>query len=82
VVLPYNIPSALLLLIAIVIAVAAAGSGQIYVHRRFSDQDFVQHKDLEFSSHVSSFHRWQSPFQARSGSQYSPMRRPIGYSKN
>jgi hypothetical protein len=46
VILLYGIPSALLLLIAIVIAVAAAGAGQIYVHRRFSDQDFVQHNEV------------------------------------
>ncbi len=38
----YRIPSAILLLVAVVVAITAACSGQLYVHRRFSSQDFVQ----------------------------------------
>jgi hypothetical protein len=42
----YSIPAALLLLFAVVIAIAAAGGGQIYVHHRFSSQDFVAHNEV------------------------------------
>ncbi len=42
----YSSPSAILLLVAMAIAVAAAVGGQIYVHRRFSEQDFVQHNEV------------------------------------
>jgi hypothetical protein len=42
----YRIPSILLLLLAIIVAVSAACGGQIYVHRRFHSQDFVQHNDV------------------------------------
>jgi hypothetical protein len=39
----YRVPSLILLLASIVVAVVVAGGGQIYVHHRFRDQDFVQH---------------------------------------
>ena len=42
----YSVPSLILLLAAIVVAVAVAGGGQIYVHHRFRDQDFVQHNEV------------------------------------
>jgi hypothetical protein len=42
----YSIPSAVLLLAVIAIAVTTACAGQTYVHRRFSDQDFVQHNEV------------------------------------
>jgi len=42
----YRIPSAILLLVAIAVAITAACSGQLYVHRRFASQDFVQHNDV------------------------------------
>jgi cytochrome c oxidase assembly factor CtaG len=42
----YSIPSVVLLLAAIAIAVTTACAGQTYVHRRFSDQDFVQHNEV------------------------------------
>lgn len=42
----YSIPALVLLLIAIVVAVAFAGGGQLYLHRRFRDADFVQHNEV------------------------------------
>ncbi|MBV8362850.1 MAG: DUF4239 domain-containing protein [Deltaproteobacteria bacterium] len=42
----YSIPAALLLLFAVITAIAAAGGGQIYVHHRFSSQDFVAHNEV------------------------------------
>jgi hypothetical protein len=42
----YNIPAALLLVSSIIMAITAAGCGQIYVHRRFSSQDFVAHNEV------------------------------------
>ncbi len=42
----YRIPSTLLLLVAIATAVGAACGGQLYVHRRFGSEDFVQHNDV------------------------------------
>jgi Protein of unknown function (DUF4239) len=42
----YRIPSAVLLLLAISVAVSAACGGQLYVHRRFRSQDFVQHNEV------------------------------------
>jgi len=42
----YGIPSAILLVIAMAVAITAACSGQIYLHRRFSSQDFVQHNEV------------------------------------
>lgn len=41
-----NIPAALLLLGALAMAIIAAGAGQIYVHRRFSSQDFIAHNEV------------------------------------
>ena len=41
-----DIPAVLLLLCAVVIAIVAAGAGQIYVHRRFSSQDFIAHNEV------------------------------------
>jgi len=42
----YSVPAALLLFAAVVIAIAVFGAGQIYVHRRFSSQDFVAHNEV------------------------------------
>ena len=42
----YSVPAALLLFAAVVIAIAVFGAGQIYVHRRFSRQDFVAHNEV------------------------------------
>lgn len=42
----YNVPPVLLLAIALVLAVALAAGGQVYVHRRFRGQDFVQHNEV------------------------------------
>ena len=42
----YSVPAPVLLLLAIVAAVALAGGGQIFVHRRFSTADFVQHNEV------------------------------------
>jgi hypothetical protein len=42
----YSIPSAVLLLAAMVVSISVACGGQIYVHRRFSSQDFVQHNEV------------------------------------
>jgi len=42
----YSVPAALLLFTAVVIAIAVFGAGQIYVHRRFSSQDFVAHNEV------------------------------------
>jgi hypothetical protein len=42
----YSLPAALLLVAAVVIAIAVFGGGQIYVHRRFSSQDFVAHNEV------------------------------------
>lgn len=41
-----NVPAWLLLFCALAIAIAAAGAGQIYVHRRFSSQDFIAHNEV------------------------------------
>src|SRR5579862_131625 len=41
-----GIPAALLLFLALAIAIAAAGAGQMYVHRRFSRQDFIAHNEV------------------------------------
>jgi Protein of unknown function (DUF4239) len=42
----YDIPAALLLIAAIAIAIVVASTGQIYVHHRFSSQDFVAHNEV------------------------------------
>lgn len=42
----YSIPAVVLLLAAVVIAIVVAGGGQVYVHRRFSSQDFVAHNEV------------------------------------
>jgi len=42
----YNVPPLALLLAAIVLAVAVAGGGQLYIHRRFRETDFVQHNEV------------------------------------
>jgi hypothetical protein len=42
----YRVPSVVLLLVAIAVAVACACGGQLYVHRRFRSQDFVQHNEV------------------------------------
>jgi len=42
----YSMPAALLLLVAVAISVAFFGAGQIYVHARFSSQDFVAHNEV------------------------------------
>jgi hypothetical protein len=42
----YSIPAALLLLAAVMIAIAVFGGGQLYVHARFSSQDFVAHNEV------------------------------------
>jgi len=42
----YGLPAALLLALAVAISVTIAGVGQIYVHRRFSSQDFVAHNEV------------------------------------
>jgi len=42
----YSIPPGVLLLVAIVIAIAIAAGGQVYVHRHFSEHDFVQHNEV------------------------------------
>jgi hypothetical protein len=42
----YSIPAAVLLLFAVLIAIVIAGSGQTWVHHRFSRQDFVAHNEV------------------------------------
>ncbi|HZV78612.1 MAG TPA: hypothetical protein VFF60_03255 [Candidatus Binatus sp.] len=42
----YLLPPPLLLIIALVVAVALACAGQIWVHRRFSSQEFVRHNEV------------------------------------
>lgn len=42
----YNVPPLALLLAATVLAVAVAGGGQLYIHRRFRETDFVQHNEV------------------------------------
>lgn len=42
----YSVPAALLLCIAVLAAIAVFGGGQIYVHARFSSQDFVAHNEV------------------------------------
>ena len=42
----YNIPSVVLLLFALAVGISVACGGQIYVHRRFRSQDFVQHNEV------------------------------------
>lgn len=42
----YSIPSALLLLVALVVGISVTCGGQIYVHRHFRSQDFVQHNEV------------------------------------
>ena len=42
----YAMPPLLLLIIAVAVAVFIAISGQLYVHRRFKAQDFVQHNEV------------------------------------
>ena len=42
----YRIPAALLLVIVIAAAIALAGFGQMWVHRRFRDRDFVGHNEV------------------------------------
>lgn len=41
-----QIPAVVLLLSAVAIAIAGAGAGQIYVHHRFSSQDFIAHNEV------------------------------------
>lgn len=41
-----NLPSPLLLLLALASSVTAVCAGQVYVHRRFKGQDFVQHNEV------------------------------------
>lgn len=41
-----NLPSGLVLFAAIAIAVTVVCGGQIFVHRHFRDQDFVQHNEV------------------------------------
>jgi hypothetical protein len=42
----YSIPAVALLIGVLAFAIAAAGSGQIYVHRRFSARDFIAHNEV------------------------------------
>lgn len=42
----YSVPAGLLLCIAVLTAIAVFGGGQIYVHARFSSQDFVAHNEV------------------------------------
>src|SRR6185437_5812053 len=42
----YRIPAGLLLIAVLVIAIALAGLGQMWVHRRFHDGDFVGHNEV------------------------------------
>ena len=42
----YNVPPALLLLLALAITILLAGAGQLFVHRRFSRQDFIAHNEV------------------------------------
>jgi len=42
----YNVPAVVLLVVAVATAIILAGSGQTYVHRRFSSQDFVAHNEV------------------------------------
>jgi len=42
----YSVPAAVLLPVVVALAVTVFGGGQIYVHRRFSSQDFVAHNEV------------------------------------
>jgi Protein of unknown function (DUF4239) len=42
----YGIPPLALLVLALAVAIALACGGQMYVHRRFAHQDFVQHNEV------------------------------------
>jgi len=42
----YSVPAAVLLPVLVALAVAVFGGGQIYIHRRFSSQDFVAHNEV------------------------------------
>jgi len=42
----YNVPPLALLLVAIALAVTFACAGQLYVHHRFRETDFVQHNEV------------------------------------
>lgn len=44
--LAYSIPPVALLAAALAVGLLAAGGGQVYVHRRFRSQDFVQHNEV------------------------------------
>ncbi|MBV8363791.1 MAG: DUF4239 domain-containing protein [Candidatus Eremiobacteraeota bacterium] len=42
----YQIPPILLLIVAVFFAVALAAGGQVFLHRRFRDHDFVPHNEV------------------------------------
>lgn len=42
----YQVPAVVLLVVAIAVGLFIACGGQIWVHRRFADQDFVQHNEV------------------------------------
>ena len=42
----YGIPAPLLLLLALASAIAVAGAAQVFLHRRFSSQDFIAHNEV------------------------------------
>jgi len=42
----YNIPPLIVLVVALVLAVTFAAGGQIFIHYRFRETDFVQHNEV------------------------------------
>ncbi|HKD46923.1 MAG TPA: hypothetical protein VKB67_04510 [Rhizomicrobium sp.] len=44
--LVYSIPAGLLLLVALALAIAAVGVGQIFVHRKFSHRELLDHNEV------------------------------------